>query len=82
MMNSKEIGPINLGNSNEITVKELAESIIRLTNTKSNIIYKELPQDDPLIRRPDITLAKEKLNWQPTIPLIDGLKETIEYFLK
>ena len=69
-----------------MNIKELAESIIRLTKllkkTKSNIIYEKLPEDDPLIRRPDITLAKEKLNWQPTIPLIDGLKETIEYFSK
>jgi UDP-glucuronate decarboxylase len=82
MMESKEIGPINLGNPNETTVKELAENIVILTKTKSNIIYKDLPEDDPLIRRPDISLAKEKLKWDTTISLINGLKETIKYFTK
>ena len=80
MMESKEIGPINLGNPNETTVKELAENIVILTKTKSNIINKDLPEDDPLIRRPDISLAKEKLKWDTTISLINGLKETIKYF--
>jgi len=80
MMNSKEHGPINLGNPDEFTILELAQKVIRLTNSKSKIIFKELPQDDPKQRRPDITLAKTKLNWQPKIKLQDGLIKTIEYF--
>ena len=80
MMNSKETGPINLGNPDEFTMIELAEKIIKLTNSKSKIIFKELPQDDPKQRKPDISLAKEKLNWQPKVKLEDGLVKTIEYF--
>ncbi|MFH0955623.1 MAG: UDP-glucuronic acid decarboxylase family protein [Candidatus Falkowbacteria bacterium] len=75
-------GPVNLGNPVELTVKEIAEKIIRLTGSKSKIIYKPLPQDDPKQRRPDIKLAKEKLNWQPEVKLETGLKKTIEYFKK
>ncbi|MDD3887313.1 MAG: SDR family oxidoreductase [Patescibacteria group bacterium] len=73
-------GPVNLGNPSEFTVKELAEKIIKLTNSKSKIIYKPLPEDDPKQRKPDITLAKDKLKWQPKIKLEDGLLKTIEYF--
>lgn len=73
-------GPINIGNPNEFTIKELAELVIELTGTTSKIIYQELPSDDPLQRQPDISLAKEKLKWEPQIQLIDGLKKTIEYF--
>ena len=80
MMNSNEIGPINLGNPIEFTIFELAEKIIKLTNSKSKISFQKLPQDDPKQRQPDITLAKEKLNWQPRIKLEDGLIKTIEYF--
>ena len=80
MMNSRENGPINLGNPNEFTMIELAKQIIKLTNSKSKIIFKELPQDDPKQRQPDITLAKEKLNWQPKIELEKGLIKTINYF--
>jgi UDP-glucuronate decarboxylase len=63
-----------------MTILELAKKIIQLTGSKSEIVFKELPQDDPIRRQPDIFLAKEKLNWQPIIELDDGLKKTIEYF--
>ena len=82
LMNSPDdfTGPVNLGNPVEFTILLLAEKIIELTNSKSKIIFKELPSDDPKQRQPDITLAKEKLNWRPTIHLEDGLKKTIDYF--
>ncbi|MBQ3655993.1 MAG: SDR family oxidoreductase [Bacteroidales bacterium] len=73
-------GPVNIGNPEEFTIKELAEKIIDLTGSKSKIIYKPLPKDDPVRRKPDIRLAKEKLSWQPTTPLDEGLKKTIAYF--
>lgn len=73
-------GPINLGNPEEYTILQLAEHIISLTNSKSKIIFKELPKDDPKQRKPDITLAKTVLNWEPKVSLDDGLKETILYF--
>lgn len=75
-------GPVNLGNPVELTIKEIAEKIIALTGSKSKIVYRSLPQDDPKQRRPDIALAKEKLNWQPEVKLEEGLKKTIEYFRK
>ncbi len=82
MMNTPEefTGPVNLGNPHESTILELAEHVIRLTGTPSDIIHKPLPQDDPARRRPDITLAKEKLGWEPGIPLEEGLKHTIDYY--
>lgn len=73
-------GPINIGNPNEFTILQLAELIIELTNSKSKIIKQGLPKDDPKQRRPDITQAKEILNWQPTIELKEGLIKTIDYF--
>jgi UDP-glucuronate decarboxylase len=73
-------GPINLGNPNEFTIKQLAEKVIELTGSKSKIIYESLPQDDPKQRQPDITLARNNLNWQPQIELEEGLKKTIKYF--
>ena len=73
-------GPLNLGSPEEITIIELANRIIELTNSKSKLVYKQIPEDDPKQRKPDITLAKEKLNWEPKIKLNDGLKNTIEYF--
>ncbi len=73
-------GPVNLGNPTEVSILELAEKIKELTNSKSNIVFKPLPSDDPKRRRPDITLAKTQLGWQPMTPLEDGLKKTIEYF--
>lgn len=80
MMESKEIGPINLGNPGEFTVLQLADKVISLTNSCSKIVFKPLPIDDPCKRKPDITLAMTKLGWQPTIILEEGLKKTIPYF--
>lgn len=85
MMNSSDdfTGPVNIGNPNEYTIRELAEIIIKMTNSKSNITWLPLPQDDPLQRQPDISLAKKKLdNWHPRINLEEGLGITIEYFRK
>ena len=73
-------GPINLGNPGEFTMIELAENVIELTGSKSKLIFEPLPEDDPKQRKPDITLAKEKLGWEPTVPLREGLTQTIEYF--
>ena len=73
-------GPVNFGNPLELTIKEIAEKIVILIGSKSKIVYKPLPKDDPKKRRPEITLAKEKLNWSPVIELETGLKKTIEYF--
>jgi len=72
--------PVNIGNPHEITIKEFAEEIIRLTGTNQKVIYKELPQDDPLQRQPDITLAKKILNWEPKISRAEGMKITYDYF--
>jgi len=76
------VGPVNLGNPQEYTILELANKIIELTGSSSKIIFKPLPQDDPKQRRPDISLAKEKLDWEPKFPVDDGLKATIAYFDK
>ncbi len=74
-------GPVNLGNPNEFTMIELAEQIIRLTDSHSEIVFCPLPSDDPKQRKPDITLAQEKLDgWIPSVPLEEGLKRTIQYF--
>lgn len=75
-------GPVNLGNPGEFTMLELAEKVLRLTGSKSKLVFKDLPQDDPKQRKPDITKAGEVLGWQPRIPLEEGLKHTIEYFKK
>lgn len=85
MMNNNQnfIGPVNLGNPNEFTIKQLAEKVLELVpESQSKIIYKDLPQDDPKQRQPDITLAKEKLQWEPKIQLEEGIRKTIEYFRK
>ena len=74
------IGPVNMGNPEEFTILELAQKIVEITNSKSKIVFKPLPQDDPMQRRPDISLAKEKLKWQPVVKLDQGLKKTIKYF--
>lgn len=74
------IGPVNTGNPGEFTMLELAQKIIELTNSKSRIVYRPLPGDDPRQRKPDITLAKEKLDWEPGIRLEEGLRRTISYF--
>jgi UDP-glucuronate decarboxylase len=73
-------GPINLGNPGEFSIKELAEKVVSMTGSGSKIVYQPLPQDDPTQRQPDITQAREKLNWQPKVALEDGLKPTVEYF--
>jgi UDP-glucuronate decarboxylase len=73
-------GPINLGNPTEVTVRMLAETVIRLTNSPSRLVFKPLPSDDPERRRPDITLARERLGWEPTTQLDDGLRKVIAYF--
>ena len=81
MMNQdKIIGPVNIGNPGEFTMLELAKEVLDLTGSKSKIVYKPLPGDDPKMRRPDISLAKEALGWEPTIPLRKGLEKTIVYF--
>lgn len=82
LMNSPDdvTGPINLGNPGEFTIKQLAEAIIELTGSKSKLSHKPLPQDDPRQRKPDISLAKKTLDWEPNIALETGLKETIAYF--
>jgi UDP-glucuronate decarboxylase len=84
MMNSpvELVGPVNLGNPREFTVRELAEKVLHFTGSKSKLIFMPLPQDDPKQRQPDITLAREKLGWEPAVSLEDGLKETIAYFKK
>ncbi|MBQ1191257.1 MAG: SDR family oxidoreductase [Bacteroidales bacterium] len=74
------IGPVNIGNPGEFTILQLAEKVIELTASRSKIVYVPLPSDDPMQRKPDISLAKEKLNWQPTICLEEGLRKTIAYF--
>lgn len=74
-------GPVNTGNPNEFTIKQLAEKVLEMIpESTSKIVYKDLPQDDPRQRQPDISLAKEKLGWEPKVELDDGLKQTIKYF--
>ena len=82
MMNNPHAftGPLNLGNPHEFTILELAEKVIRLTGSRSKVVFKPLPTDDPTQRRPDIELARQKLGWQPAIELEEGLRRTIEYF--
>jgi dTDP-glucose 4,6-dehydratase len=72
--------PVNIGNPDEITIKDFAEEIIKLTATKQKIIYKSLPENDPLQRQPDISIAKQKLNWHPKIDREKGIKITYDYF--
>ena len=81
-MNSDFVGPVNLGNSEEFSIKNLANKVIKLTNSSSDIIFTELPKDDPKRRRPDISLAISKLGWTPKTELETGLRKTINYFLK
>ena len=81
-MNSPDdfTGPVNLGNPMEFTILDLARKVIALTGSESKIIFKPLPEDDPRQRKPDITLAKDVLGWEPGVMLDEGLKNTIEYF--
>lgn len=82
MMNGPDdfVGPVNLGNPSEFTIKQLAELVMEMTGSRRQVVYKPLPADDPTQRRPDISLAKERLGWEPKIPLREGLARTIEYF--
>jgi dTDP-glucose 4,6-dehydratase len=80
LLMSDHAQPVNIGNPDEISLKDFAEEIIKLTNTTQKIVYKELPTDDPKQRRPDITKAKEILGWQPKVARAEGLKITYEYF--
>jgi len=82
LLHSDYAQPVNIGNTEEITVKEFGEEIIRITNSKSKIIYQDLPMDDPKQRKPDITLAKKILDWEPQYSRAEGLKPTLEYFQK
>lgn len=79
---SDEVNPVNIGNPEEISLKDFAEEVIQLCNSKSKIVYKELPEDDPKVRQPDITRAKNILGWQPKVSREEGLKITLEYFKK
>ena len=82
LLNSEKdfTGPVNIGNPGEFTMLELAQKIIELTGSNSQIVYEPLPSDDPMQRKPVIDLAKEKLGWQPTVQLEEGLLKTIDYF--
>jgi dTDP-glucose 4,6-dehydratase len=80
LMHSKENDPINIGNPQEMTIEQIARLIIEMTGSKSHIIYKPLPTDDPKVRQPDITRARTLLGWEPAVPLEQGLSRTIEYF--
>ena len=78
--NDSITGPINLGNPNEFTIKQLAELVLDLTGSKSQLVYRPLPSDDPIQRQPDISQAGEVLGWKPEVQLEEGLKKTIAYF--
>jgi UDP-glucuronate decarboxylase len=82
MMGNSEgfCGPVNIGNPDEFTILELAEKVIEITDSRSEIIHEALPTDDPVRRQPDISLAKEKIGWEPTIDLATGLAETVKWF--
>ena len=80
LLNSDYVDPMNIGNPSEMTVLEFAQEIIRVTGSSSEIVFEELPVDDPKVRQPDISLAREVLGWEPEVLLADGLKETVEYF--
>jgi UDP-glucuronate decarboxylase len=84
LMNSPDTltGPVNLGNPGEFTIRQLAETVIRMTGSASKLVHMPLPADDPRQRRPDITLAREQLGWEPHVPLEQGLVSTIAYFDK
>ena len=81
-MNEEKINPtpVNLGNPNEFTIKELAEHVLKITKSESNITFHDLPLDDPKIRKPDIKSAKKRINWEPKIQLLEGLERTYNYF--
>jgi UDP-glucuronate decarboxylase len=82
LMNSPEdfTGPVNLGNPGEFTIMELATKVREMTGSNSELVFKPLPQDDPVMRQPDISLAREVLKWEPKVPLDEGLRKTVDYF--
>jgi dTDP-glucose 4,6-dehydratase len=80
LMDSKANEPVNIGNPHEMTIEQIAREIIRLTGSKSKLVYKPLPEDDPKVRQPDITRAQTLLGWEPKIGLEEGLKKTLAYF--
>jgi dTDP-glucose 4,6-dehydratase len=82
LLDSKENDPVNIGNPHEMTIEEIARTIIRMTNSKSRIVYRPLPEDDPKVRQPDITRARTLLGWEPKVGLEEGLAKTLEYFRK
>jgi UDP-glucuronate decarboxylase len=84
MMNSPDgfTGPVNIGNPNEFTILELAQKVIKITDSKSKLIFMTLPQDDPRQRQPSIKLANDRLDWKPTVELDNGLKKTVKYFME
>src|SRR6185436_7828699 len=80
LLNSRENLPVNIGNPNEMTILEFAKAVIEITGARSKIVFKELPEDDPKVRQPDITKARSLLGWEPKVLLRDGLVRTLEYF--
>jgi UDP-glucuronate decarboxylase len=82
MMNGPDdfVGPVNIGNPVEFTIMQLAQMVIELTGSKGKIVHRPVPQDDPMQRQPDITLARKRLGWEPKVALREGLKRTIEFF--
>ena len=82
LLDSNTNEPVNIGNPHELTIKEIAQTIIRMTGSSSQLVYRPLPEDDPKVRQPDITKARTLLGWEPKVPLEEGLTKTIEYFRK
>ena len=80
LMHSELNDPVNIGNPHELTIKEIAETIIRMTGSSSRLVYQPLPTDDPKVRKPDITRARTLLGWEPKVSLEDGLEKTLAYF--
>ena len=80
LMESDVNDPVNIGNPHEMTIEEIARAIIRLTGSKSTLVYRPLPEDDPKVRQPDITRARTLLQWEPKVSLEEGLKKSLEYF--
>ena len=80
LMESKENDPVNIGNPHEMTIEAIARTIIRMTGSKSQIVFRPLPEDDPKVRQPDITRARTILGWEPKVSLEEGLTKTLEYF--
>jgi dTDP-glucose 4,6-dehydratase len=79
-MESDVHDPVNIGNPHEMTIEQIARAIIEISGSKSKIVYRPLPEDDPKVRRPDITRARTLLGWEPKVPLEEGLRKTLEYF--